>query len=74
MEFVCVLSVEGSLASYVVRQEPENRFKAVLKSYNGKQENIPPEFVLEKTGDGWEAIPWHDQIVTSLAHAIEANR
>jgi len=74
MEFVCVVSVKGSLASYIVQQEPENRFKAVLKNYNGKQDDIPLEFVLQKTADGWEAWPKHDEIVTSLAHAIEANR
>ena len=74
MEFICVLSVGGSLASYTVQKELENKFKAVLRSNNGTRNDIPPEFLLEKTGDGWKAQPWHEEIVSSLAHAIESSR
>lgn len=71
MEFICVLSVGGSLASYQVRKESENKYSAVLRTNNGKRDDIPAELILEKNGAGWQAQPWHQEIVSGLIHAIE---
>jgi hypothetical protein len=73
MEFFCVLSVDGSLASYHVQKESDVAYKAVLRTNNGKRDDIPAEIALEKGTDEWQAQPWHDEIVNSLIHAIESN-
>ena len=72
MEFYCVLSVGGSLASYQVKKESEVAYKAVLRTTNGKRDDIPAEIMLEKRGDDWLSMPKHEEIVQSLIHAIEA--
>ena len=71
MEFVCVLSVGGSLASYIIKPEGENIYKAILKPGSANRDDIPHTISLEKTGDTWTAEPFHDEIITSLAHCIE---
>jgi hypothetical protein len=72
MEFICVLSVGGSLASYIVTKQGQGVYKATLKTGNEKQRSdIPPVIEMEKTENGWQAAPWHSEIVTGLAHAIE---
>lgn len=72
MEFFCVLSVGGSLASYQVQKESEaEEYRAVLRTNNGKRDDIPLEIMLKKVVDNWQAEPWHDEIVQSLIHAIE---
>jgi hypothetical protein len=48
-------------------------YKAVLRTNNGKRDDIPSEINLQKGGDGWQAHPWHDEIVQSLINAIESN-
>ena len=73
MEFICVLSVSGSLASYQVSKEGGNRYKATLRSTNEKRTDIPAELLLQKNGAGWESEPWHEEIVTGLTHAIESS-
>jgi hypothetical protein len=73
MEFFCVLSVSGSLASYHVQKESAVAYKAVLRPNNGKRDDIPAEIRLKKDGEGWQAAPWHDEIVRGLIHAIESN-
>ena len=73
MEFICVLSVSGSLASYHVQSKGENRYKALLRINNERRNDIPAEINLEKTGGKWEGQPWHEEIVSSLIHAIETN-
>lgn len=73
MEFFCVLSVGGSLASYHVQKEDELAYKAVLRNTNGKRDDIPAEISLNKVGDKWLAAPQHDDVVQSLIHAIESN-
>ena len=73
MEFYCVLSVGGSLASYLVKRESEAFYKAVLRTNNGQRDDIPAEIMLTKDGGEWQAAPWHNEIVQSLVHAIEAN-
>ena len=73
MEFICVLSVGGSLASYHVQREGENRFKAVLRTNNGTRNDIPVEINLEKNKSNWEGRPWHQEIVSGLINAIETN-
>lgn len=73
MEFFCVLSVGGSLASYQVQKESEATYKAVLRMVNGKRDDIPVEITLQKEGDNWKAQPHHDEIVRSLVLAIETN-
>lgn len=73
MEFICVLSVSGSLASYQVRKDGESSYLALLRTANGKRDDIPLEIRLEKQADGWTAAPWHPEIVSGLTHAIEMN-
>jgi hypothetical protein len=73
MEFFCVLSVNGSLASYHVRKERERAYKAVLRTSNGQRDDIPAAILLSKENGDWQAQPWHNEIVQSLIHAIEAN-
>ena len=73
MEFFCVLSVGGSLASYEVQAESEGAYKAVLRNNNGQRDDIPAKIILTKGPDGWQAQPWHEEIVSGLIHAVEAN-
>lgn len=73
MEFFCVLSVGGSLASYHVQRESDKAYKAVLRTNNGKRDDIPAEIALTKKEDNWQAQPWHDEVVKSLIHAIESD-
>lgn len=73
MDFVCVLSVHGSLVSYTVSKEGENQFKAVLRRHNGtKRENVPEVFQFEKKNDKWASQPWDEEIVPGLTHCIDA--
>ncbi|RYZ61114.1 MAG: hypothetical protein EOO14_05840 [Chitinophagaceae bacterium] len=73
MEFFCVMSVDGSLASYLVKKESDTVYKAVLRPNNGIREDLPAEILLEKTGDGWQAQPMHEDLVQSIILAIETN-
>lgn len=73
MEFFCVLSVGGSLASYHVQTENKVAYKAILRPGNGKREDIPDKISLKKENDTWQAEPWHDEIVRGLIQAIESN-
>ena len=73
MEFFCVLSVDGSLASFQVRKESEGAYKAVLRTTNGQWDDVPAEILLTKENGEWQAQPFHREIVQSLVHAIEAN-
>lgn len=73
MDFFCVLSVGGSLASYHVQKENDTVFTAVLRSNNGKRDDIPAEISLRKSNGTWQAVPWHDEIVPGLVQAIESN-
>lgn len=72
MEFFCVLSVGGSLASYGVQQEGAAAFKAVLRPQNGRRDDLPAEIVLQKQEGEWQAEPWHSEVVPGLINAIEA--
>ena len=74
MEFFCVLSVGGSLAYYGVQKENDTAYKAVLRTNNGKRDDIPAEISLTKEDERWKAVPWHDEIVPSLVLALEGNR
>lgn len=73
MEFICVFSVGGSLASYLVTQKSDTTYVAQLRSNQGKREDIPAELLLEKNGDEWKAQPWQEEIVKSLSQAIDGN-
>lgn len=73
MEFFCVLSVGGSLASYHVQGGRDTTYRAVLRTNNGKRDDIPAEINLKKEADNWQAQPWHPEIVQSLILAIESN-
>jgi len=73
MEFFCVLSIGGSLASYQVQKESEGIYKAVLRTNNGQRDDVPAEIGLRKEASGWQAEPWHQEIVTGLINAIEGN-
>ena len=71
MEFFCVLSVGGSLASYHLKKVDETTFTAVLKTGSSRDAGIPAEMTLRKNGSAWQAQPHHEEIVTGLVHAIE---
>ena len=71
MEFICVLSVSGSLASYQVRKEGENNYSATLRTNNGKRDDVPTKFYLRKNNGEWLAEPWHEEIVPGITHAID---
>lgn len=73
MEFYCVLSVDGSLASYQVEIIDEVTCKAVLKTTSGRRNDIPAEIVLHKQAGDWQAQPLHDEIVQGLIKAIETS-
>jgi hypothetical protein len=73
MEFTCVLSVGGSLATYIVRREDESNYLATLKTGSNPRNDIPAEIRLEKQPQGWQASPQHKEIVTGLTHAIDMN-
>lgn len=71
MEFFCVLSVGGSLASYHVRKESQDTYRAILKPTGTVRSDVPSEITLHKKAAGWEAYPPHNEIVQSLVNAIE---
>lgn len=73
MEFICVISVSGSLASYRITKQSNTAFTASLQSGNGKRQELPERIVLTKEAEGWKANPWHDEIVPSLTHAIDSS-
>lgn len=73
MDFFCVFSANGSLASYRVQRESEGVYKAVLRSDSGQRDDIPAELRLQKGPGGWLASPSHDEIASNLVHALEAN-
>jgi hypothetical protein len=73
MEFFCVLSVGGSLASYQVEKLTDIEYKAVLRTNSGSRTDVPTEIILSKHAGKWQAEPWHEEIVQSLIHAIEQN-
>jgi hypothetical protein len=73
MEFFCVLSIGGSLASYQVQKEGDEIYKAVLRTNNGQRDDVPAEINLRKAATGWQAEPWHQEIVAGLINAIEGN-
>ena len=72
MEFICVFSVGGSLASYQVKREEENKYKAVLRNSGGKREDVPAQVALEKNGGEWKAVPMHQEVVAGLIHCIDS--
>lgn len=72
MEFICVFSVSGSLASYQVKKEEGNKYKAVLRNSGGKREDVPAQLELEKTGNEWTAVPMHSEVVAGLVHCIDS--
>lgn len=71
MNFICVLSVNGTLASYSITKENEQAYTAVLRSNNLRQEVLPTEIILTKTDGTWVGTPHHPLIVPSIVHAIE---
>ena len=73
MEFYCVMSVGGSLASYHVQKESDVAYKAILRTNNGRRDDIPAEILLEKATGSWQAQPWHEEVVQSIILAIESN-
>jgi hypothetical protein len=74
MEFFCVLSVGGSLASYKVKTEDERTFQAVLHNNHGDRTDIPSQLFLCKKEADWQVNPVHDKVVKSLINAIEMDR
>lgn len=73
MDFLCVLSVSGSLAYYQVQKESGEAYKAILRTNNGRRDDIPAEISLQKNASGWQATPPHPEIVQGLIQAIESN-
>ncbi|GEM_PF-2251700 len=72
MEFVCVLSINGSLLSYHVSQLSETQYKALLRSGGEKRKEIPETIYLERIEKNWEVNPWHRETAEAIIHAIEA--
>lgn len=66
-----MLSVGGSLVTYLLKQESELTYSAVFRPTNGTRTDIPIQVLLEKKGDAWQAHPWDDEIVKGLVGAIE---
>ncbi|MDQ3279276.1 MAG: hypothetical protein M3Q06_13185 [Bacteroidota bacterium] len=73
MEFFCVMSVGGSLASYHVQKESDIAYKAVLRTTNGSRDDLPGEIMFERTDGTWQAYPWHEEVVQSIILALETN-
>jgi hypothetical protein len=73
MEFHCVFSISGSLASYHVQKEGDGLYKAVLRSGAGRRDDVPAEIALSKESGNWKAEPWNEEVVKSLINAIETN-
>lgn len=71
MEFICVFSVSGSLASYQVKKEQDNKYRAVLRNSGGKREDVPAQVELEKNDGEWRAVPMHQEVVAGLIHCID---
>jgi hypothetical protein len=71
MDFICVLSIGGSLASYQVRKEGENNYWATLRTNNGQRDDIPAELIFKKEDGEWLAQPWHDEVAPGITHAID---
>lgn len=71
MEFTCVLSVGGSLVSYIITKQSDAAYTATVKDGYSKHENLPEIIWLKKNADGWQAQPEHDEIVPALMLAIE---
>lgn len=74
MEFYCVLSVGGSLASYQVVKETDDSYKAALRPGSGRRDDIPERLQLFREGGEWKADPWHNEVVQAIIHAIESNQ
>ncbi len=72
MDFVCVLSVDGSLVSYEVSEE-NGKYLAVLKSRSDGVDQQFQRIALEKQNGNWTAQPWQEEIVQSIIKCIEAN-
>jgi hypothetical protein len=72
MEFICVLSVEGTLLSYQVSKEEDDGYLATLRNVNAKRDDVPALIRLHKNESGWHAEPWHTEIVSCLTQAIDA--
>jgi hypothetical protein len=73
MEFYCVLSVGGSLASYQVVKEDDDSYKAALRTGSSRRDDIPEHLQLFKEEGQWRAEPWHQEVVKAIVHAIESN-
>jgi len=71
MEFICVLSVGGTLASYKVRKESDTYYSAELRNNNGQRDDLPAKLTFHKKGTEWQALPWHEEIVSGIMQAIE---
>ncbi len=72
MEFMCALSVNGSLAYYRVQRESKEKYIATLKTAAGKQPDVPEVIVLTKDDGEWRGSPSHTEIIQGLVQAIEA--
>ena len=74
MEFICVFSVGGSLASYLVKKESETTYRATLRNSQGRENNLPDIVLLERNGEGWKTNQSQPDVVHNLTQAIENNR
>ena len=71
MEFVCVLSVSGALASYGVRGNGADDYNAVLR--NEGRTDIPAQMQLRRVDGQWRMEPEHEEIGKALILCIESN-
>lgn len=72
MEFICVLSVNDSLASYFVSQVSPDHYKAVLKGSGVERKDLPATLTIQKKEDKWISFPLQEEVSAAIIHAIEA--
>jgi hypothetical protein len=63
---------EGGLAQYSIREKKNGHFVARLLSYNGQQENEPPQEIdVHKEGRHWEDEGANQNLVDDIGLAID---
>ncbi|MBA2745721.1 MAG: hypothetical protein H0U44_05805 [Flavisolibacter sp.] len=71
MEFVIVLSYQGSLAFFEVTQVTETHYQARLKTHGEKRVDLPAKLDILKKEGAWAALPGHEEILNAVVNAIE---
>lgn len=69
-----MLSVDGSLASYLIKPQAVNGYEAVLRVTGEKRRDIPERIMLHVEDGTWIGEPWHDTVVPALIRAITSGK